>query len=86
VNFRADAEDSDEVSALFDATGFQFPLMTDISNWYLGFNMLDPVIGNGDTPEQQERNRKLRQAISIAIDWEEGYGRIFKPRAAWHGA
>jgi ABC-type transport system substrate-binding protein len=24
------------------------------------------------------KNRKLRQAISIAVDWEEGYGRIFK--------
>ena len=33
-------------------------------------------IGKGDTPEQRERNRKLRQAISIAIDWEE-YSKIF---------
>ena len=33
--------------------------------------MLDPVVGKGDTPERQARNRKLRQAISIAIDWEE---------------
>lgn len=33
---------------------------------YMGFNMLDPVIG-GET----ESNRKLRQAISIALDQEE---------------
>ena len=33
---------------------------------YTGFNMLDPVVG-GDS----ERARKLRQAISIAIDEEE---------------
>jgi ABC-type transport system substrate-binding protein len=33
---------------------------------YTGFNMLDPVVG-GDS----ERARKLRQAISIAIDQEE---------------
>ncbi|KFI22601.1 ABC transporter substrate-binding protein [Nitrosococcus oceani] len=33
---------------------------------YLGFNMLDPIVG-GDS----ERARKLRQAISIAIDYEE---------------
>src|SRR5262249_31997783 len=33
---------------------------------YIGFNMLDPVVG-GDS----ERARKLRQAISIAIDEEE---------------
>jgi oligopeptide transport system substrate-binding protein len=32
----------------------------------MGFNMLDPVVG-GDS----ERTRKLRQAISIAIDQEE---------------
>ena len=78
VDFRNDADNSDAVKKLFDERGFKFPLMTDISNWYLGFNMLDPVVGKGDTPEQQVKNRKLRQAISIAIDWEEGYGRIFK--------
>ncbi|MDH3688561.1 MAG: ABC transporter substrate-binding protein [Gammaproteobacteria bacterium] len=33
---------------------------------YMGFNMLDPVLG-GDT----ERARKLRRAISIAVDFEE---------------
>jgi peptide/nickel transport system substrate-binding protein len=36
------------------------------SIYYTGFNMLDPVVG-GDS----ERARKLRQAISIAIDQEE---------------
>ena len=33
---------------------------------YMGFNMLDPVVGGNS-----ERARKLRQAISIAIDQEE---------------
>jgi len=78
VDFRNDADDSDEVAAQFKARGFKFPLMTDISNWYVGFNMLDPVVGRGDTPEQSEKNRKLRQALAIVIDYEEGYGRIFK--------
>jgi oligopeptide transport system substrate-binding protein len=36
------------------------------SNFYMGFNMKDPVVG-GYTPQA----RKLRQAISIAIDYEE---------------
>ncbi|MBK5964883.1 peptide ABC transporter substrate-binding protein [Thiocystis minor] len=36
------------------------------SSFYLGFNMLDPVIG-GDSP----RARLLRRAISIALDYEE---------------
>jgi ABC-type transport system substrate-binding protein len=87
VKFRTDAEDSDKVKRLFDERGFKFPVMTDISNWYLGFNMLDPVVGNGDTLEQRAKNRKLRQAISIAVDWEEGYGRIFKHKGgvAAHG-
>lgn len=36
------------------------------SIWYVGFNMLDPVVG-GDA----DRARKLRQALSIALDYEE---------------
>ncbi len=78
VGFKADADDSDEVRRLFQQRKFKFPLTADISNWYLAFNMLDPVVGDVGTPQQRERHRKLRQAISIAIDWEEGYGRIFR--------
>ncbi len=37
---------------------------TDLS--YMGFNMLDPVVGG-----LGERARKLRQSISIAVDYEE---------------
>jgi oligopeptide transport system substrate-binding protein len=33
---------------------------------YMGFNMLDPVVGG-----LSERGRKLRQALSIAIDYDE---------------
>ena len=40
--------------------------------YYMGFNMLDPVVG-GDS----ERARKLRQALSIALDYEE-YISIFR--------
>ncbi|MBI5885235.1 MAG: ABC transporter substrate-binding protein [Deltaproteobacteria bacterium] len=36
------------------------------STYYAGFNMLDPVVG-GYTPSRQ----KLRQAVSIALDFEE---------------
>lgn len=87
VEFSSDAEDSDDVKRLFDARGLQFPQTTDINNWYLGFNWFDPVVGKGNTPEQQVKNRKLRQALSIAIDWEEGYQRIFRNRGgdAAHG-
>ena len=76
VDFSVDMEDSDEVRQEYEAKGFKFPKVVDLSSWFLGFNMLDPVIGQGATPEQQVKNRKLRQALSIAINWEE-YTRIF---------
>jgi oligopeptide transport system substrate-binding protein len=44
--------------------------------FYLGFNMNDPVVGRGKTPKERERNRKLRQAMSLVIDSEE-FLRIF---------
>ena len=42
------------------------------STFYMGFNMLDPLVGGkaGDAADR-ERARKLRQAIGIAIDQEE---------------
>ncbi len=76
VEYAIDMEDSERVRQEYTAKGFKLPKFVDLSSWYLGFNMLDPVIGWGDTPEQRERNRKLRQALSIAIDWEE-FVRIF---------
>ena len=78
VDFLAEMDDSDATRSFYQSRGFQFPLATDITSWYLGFNWLDPVVGKGDTAEQQAKNRKLRQALSIAIDWEEGYGKIFR--------
>ena len=43
-------------------------LTTDVaaSTFYMGFNMLDPVVGGYD-----EAARKLRRAISIALDYQE---------------
>ena len=76
-----DAKNSAEVAQLFSERGLQMPRTLEISNWYLGFNWWDPVIGHGKTPEQQARNRKLRQALSIAIDWEE-FVRVFESKAA----
>jgi ABC-type transport system substrate-binding protein len=76
VEYLVDMEDSPAVKKEYTEKGFKLPKLVDLSSWYLGFNMLDPVIGTGDTPEQQSKNRKLRQALSIAIDWEE-FTRIF---------
>jgi len=68
--------DSDEVRADYEKKGFNFPKYADVNSYIIGFNMIDPVLGHGETPAQRERNRKLRQAISIAIDWDE-YSKIF---------
>jgi ABC-type transport system substrate-binding protein len=76
VELNIDRADSPEVEKRYAERGYKFPQFLDTSIWYFGFNMLDPVVGKGDTPEQQIKNRKLRQAISIALDWEE-YGRVF---------
>jgi ABC-type transport system substrate-binding protein len=48
-----------------------------VSTFYMGFNMLDPVVGGGADAAGRERARKLRQAISIAVDYEE-YISIFQ--------
>jgi len=80
MDYLVEMQDSEEVRADYLAKGFRLPRFSDVTSWFIGFNMRDPVVGWGDTPEQQARNRKLRQAISIAIDWEE-YSKIF-PKAA----
>ncbi|HSO06047.1 MAG TPA: ABC transporter substrate-binding protein [Pelomicrobium sp.] len=48
------------------AKGIQLQTSVATSVFYMGFNMLDPVVGGTG-----ERGRKLRQAISIAFDVEE---------------
>ena len=46
--------------------GMQMISSVSATSFYLGFNMLDPVIGGMD-PKQ----KKLRQAISIVLDYQE---------------
>lgn len=46
--------------------GIQLETSVTTSIFYMGFNMLDPVVGG-----YTERARQLRQAIAIAIDYEE---------------
>ena len=52
--------------------GIQLQTLVETSIFYMGFNMLDATVG-GDS----ERARKLRQAIAIAVDYEE-YISIFR--------
>ena len=80
MDYLVDKEGSEAIRQEYDAKGFRLDRLNGVDSYEIGFNMLDPTIGQGDTPERQSRNRKLRQAISIAIDWEE-YSRIFPHKA-----
>jgi len=53
------------------AKGIRLQTAVAASTFYIGFNMLDPVVGGLD-----ERARMLREAVSIAVD-EEEYISIF---------
>lgn len=55
-----------ELTEALKAKGIQLQTEVAPSVFYLGFNMLDPVVGGLEEPK-----RKLRQAISIALDYEE---------------
>lgn len=59
--------------------GIELVTAVQTSIWYMGFNMLDPLLG-GDS----ERARLLRQAISIAVDFSE-YISIFANRRGVQG-
>jgi ABC-type transport system substrate-binding protein len=81
MDYLVDMQDSEDVRREYIEKGFRLNSGSDVNSYFIGFNMLDPVIGDGaDARAQSERNRKLRQAISIAIDWEE-YSKIFPKKA-----
>lgn len=55
-----------QLSKALEAKRMHLSQSTDTTIQYLGFNMLDPVVGGSS-----ERARKLRLAISIAVNFEE---------------
>ena len=55
-----------ELTPAMREKGIRLVTAVQASTYYMGFNMLDPVVG-GDS----ERARLLRRAISIAVDYEE---------------
>lgn len=62
LNLDGDVQLSDEMRA----KGIRLLTSVRPSTFYMGFNMLDPVVGSLSEP-----TKKLRQALSIAIDQEE---------------
>jgi ABC-type transport system substrate-binding protein len=77
-------QDSEDVRQEYLDKGFRLKKGSDVNSYFIAFNMLDPVVGDGPdgelSPEAKARNRKLRQALSIAIDWEE-YSKVFPKKA-----
>lgn len=71
VSMLVAASDSVQRAALYDERGIQLPTTVEASIFYFGFNMMDPIVGHGESPEQAQKNRKLRQALSIVFNWEE---------------
>lgn len=63
---RFNAQGEPEVTPEMTAKGTRLSVATRMSISYLGFNMLDPVVGG-----HSERARLLRQALAIAVDFEE---------------
>jgi len=63
---RISATGDTQVSDEMRERGIELLTSVATSTYYMGFNMLDPVVGG-----LGERARKLRRAISIAIDFEE---------------
>ena len=76
MDYLVGMQDSDDVRKEYTDKGFRLNRGSDVNSYFIGFNMLDPTIGDGDNPEQKNKNRKLRQALSIAIDWAE-YSKVF---------
>jgi len=58
------------VSPAMAEQGIRLQTAVRTSVYYMGFNLLDSVVG-GKTPEEQRRAKLLRQALSIALDQEE---------------
>ncbi len=63
--------------------GIQMQSTPTLTLFYYGFNMEDPVVGQSDDPEQDRRNRYLRQALTSAFNseqWERFYNyRMTRP-------
>lgn len=71
LGYLIEMADSKEKNIEYREKKIRLPLTVETSNSYIGFNMLDPVVGDTGSLEQRAKKRKLRQAISIAIEWEQ---------------
>lgn len=69
---RISVEGEASVSPEMKEKGIELKTSVGTATRYFAFNWLDPVVGGGQADAvARERAKKLRQAVSIAIDWEE---------------
>jgi len=68
---RVSVEGEATLSPDMEARGIRLDTSIAPTIYYLGANWLDPVIGGVQGGESAERARKLRQALAVAVDWEE---------------
>ena len=73
---RASVDGAAGLTADMSDKGIKLETSLATSLYYLGFNWLDPVVGPGSDENSAKRARLLRQAIAIAVDWEE-FSQIF---------
>lgn len=68
---RVTLEGEATLSPEMEAKGVRLDTSIAPTIYYLGANWLDPVVGGAKGGAAAERARKLRQALAIAVDWEE---------------
>jgi ABC-type transport system substrate-binding protein len=59
-----------KLNSSLEARGITLVTSPTLDLFYLGFNWDDPIVGESADPEQNVRNRKLRQALSCAYDFD----------------
>ena len=81
IAYQVSIQDGTGLAPELKAHQIQLPSTLQVGLWYYGFNWLDPVVGGGRTREEAERHKFLRQALSIAFDFQE-YVSVFENNRA----
>jgi ABC-type transport system substrate-binding protein len=75
-NFSAVISAQKELTPELKARGIWLDKSPELWTVYIGFNMEDPIVGASKDPDENERHRKLRQALCYTVDirkWCEFY-------------
>ena len=81
ILYQVAIQDETGVASELKSHQIQLPSTIQVGQWFFGFNWLDPVVGAGKTPQEAERHKLLRQAITMAFDFQE-YIAIFENNRA----